>query len=861
MRKFFWIYLSLLVVSHLVTPFACSSTGDWNGVARTESVVVNTDDGEALRLSYATAGDGRSVLFIHGSPGHATDFRLLFPALSKSYRLIAVDLPGVGDSRSDVQNFGPKRLAKYLIALMDRLHVDTVDVVGYSFGGGVAIRLAHDFPHRVRSVTLLSSIGVQEMEGSGDYDFEHLKYRVGYPFIVWLPELIPHFGLLGTYGYRRAFIRNFIDMDQREFRGILSAMKQPVLILHGTDDPLVPYGAAKLHHELIERSILKTFPGRSHFMPFVADDAKRLSDALSLFLHGLDTGQTEIESDPPFVEPEVPLPVALDVVNGSPWRAIGVIIVSTFVSEDLTCIAAGLMSRVGKLDLVVALFGCWIGIFLGDLLLWLSGRLMSGPFKRIAFFSRRFPPERFLRWEQWLKRNGWSVILLSRFVPGTRFFTYTGAGFVGGGAGFFALRALFAGFLWTPFPVLFAFFVGAPLLETFDTFVANGWIALALTAAALYVLIRCGAMVATTRGRETIRVRFYRITHQEFWPTWLRYLPVGFYILFLAFRYRSLRILSCVNPGIVHGGIVGESKGEILAKLPEHTIIPYFLIERHATQSDDEFVESARTEYFRKKDELDFRYPLIFKPDVSERGIALRLVRSDDEAVHYITSLCDSFLVQHYDPGPYEAGIFYYRMPGESNGKIGSITDKVFPEVIGDGIHTVRELVLRDQRFRYQSDLFLERFADGADRIPAAKERFALSISGNHGQGTLFRNGDHLITPELAAAVERIVDSFPGFYLGRFDIRYGSPEAFMNGEAFSIVELNGTTGEPTNMYDPEISILSMYAILFGYVKLLFEIGDLNHKNGAIKSSYRELFSLYLHYRRRIKRRNAMRVSD
>ena len=90
--------------------------------------------------------------------------------------------------------------------------------------------------------------------------------------------------------------------------------------------------------------------------------------------------------------------------------------------------------------------------------------------------------------------------------------------------------------------------------------------------------------------------------------------------------------------------------------------------------------------------------------------------------------------------------------------------------------------------------------------MPAAGEAVRLARAGNHCQGTEFRDGRHLHTPALEAAVDAIARRIDGFYFGRFDVRYASPEALARGEGFAIVELNGVTSEATHVYDPDGSL-------------------------------------------------------
>ena len=113
-------------------------------------------------MAYGEAGRGRTVLFLHG---WGLDHRAYKAALSRlvsaGLHVLAPALPGFGgtaklpDERCSIAGF-----AEWLVAVLDALGVqEPVLVMGHSFGGGVAIALAHDHPERVRGLVLVNSIG------------------------------------------------------------------------------------------------------------------------------------------------------------------------------------------------------------------------------------------------------------------------------------------------------------------------------------------------------------------------------------------------------------------------------------------------------------------------------------------------------------------------------------------------------------------------------------------------------------------------------------------------------------------------------------------------------------------------------
>jgi hypothetical protein len=218
-------------------------------------------------------------------------------------------------------------------------------------------------------------------------------------------------------------------------------------------------------------------------------------------------------------------------------------------------------------------------------------------------------------------------------------------------------------------------------------------------------------------------------------------------------------------------------------------------------------------------------------------------------------------LVQKYHAGPHEVGVMWardIRVPG-SGGVIYSVTRKDFPYVEGDGRRTLEQLVYRHPRHRRQAGTFLARFADDASSVPLAGERVRLAQSGNHCQGTLFRDGADLATPALRDALSRIGLSFAGerfddpgapggLDVARFDLRFESEEELKTGRGFGIVEINGSTGESTNIYDPERSLLWSYRVLFGQWKLLYELGAWRMARGgeawSLTRLVRELWRFY-----------------
>lgn len=485
-----------------------------------------------------------------------------------------------------------------------------------------------------------------------------------------------------------------------------------------------------------------------------------------------------------------------------PVLVVCALIGATFASEDLTCVSAGVLVGTGGLDPWLALTGCAAGIVLGDFGVWALGR-WGGP-----RFARAVPAARVAEAGAWVARNGALAAVLSRFFPGTRVPVYFAAGATRAPAARFLAWGALAALAWVPLLVLPVAHFGGALA---------GPLARALGTASWLVPCALAALVAVKLAPHVLA----RVRHHEFWPAWAFYLPLVPWYLLLSLRYRSFTVWTATNPGVENGGgVVGESKARALAQLDPRfaarttLVLPGPLAERIALA-----LEACDS------------FPVILKPDAGQRGAGVRKALDRADVEKYLAENPGAVLVQPFHAGPFEAGVFFYRLPGEARGRVFSITDKEFPDVTGDGRSTLAVLVRAHPRYRMQARVFLARHAAVANEVIPAGERFPLATAGNHCQGTLFRDGSHLLTPELESAINEALQPFAGFHFGRLDVRYLDPAEFRAGRGFVVIEVNGATSESTNLYEPSWSARRAYAVLFRQWALAFRIGAANRARG------------------------------
>ncbi len=858
LRRSLWclalLYGALLAASWvtMLRPAAPTSPESMGRVSR--QVATFSGDGQPLAgtatIAYREAGSGPAppLILLHGSPGSAGDFTRLLPELAQHRRVIVPDLPGFGASEREVPDYSARAHAAYLGALLDELGVERVHVLGFSMGGAVALEFADLQPERLLSVTLLASIGVEELELLGEHTLNHGLHGLQLSALEAARWLLPHFGGLDRGMLTRQYARNFFDTDQRRLRPILEGLTPPTLIIHGEDDFLVPVAAAEEHARIVPQAELSVAASpRGHFLPWT--EARWVAGLVTDFTGRVDRGEgrARLLADPDRAERAALAfdPSGVPPFEGPAWLAVLLLLaLGTLVSEDLSCIAAGLLVADGRLGFVAATGACFVGIFVGDLALFALGRLVGRPAlaaRPLRWFVSESAVERASRW---FERKGIAVIFLSRFTPGLRLPTYVAAGLLRTPLGLFAGFFAVAGLLWTPLLVGVAAFAGEALAERIGSLGASElpWV-LGLVVLLLQ-LYRILPLTLTHAGRRRLRGGWIRLTHWEFWPPLVTYPPVLLWILWLAVRHRSLCVVTAANPGIPASGVVGESKSLILDALdpdaPE--IAGHILLSASASPTERE----AAAVQFMERFGPDF--PVVVKPDAGQRGSGVRMAPDAETLRRWAREVSHDAIIQERVDGP-EFGVFYARSPGATEGEVLGVTVKLLPSVTGDGARTVEALLLEDDRACAMHRVYMEELGARAEDIPGAGLRVPLVKVGTHSRGAIFLDGAHLITPALRQTMNRIASRFHGFHLGRFDVRAPSAEALSRGEGLGVIELNGLTSEPTEIYDPAIPLRTAYRKLFEQWRLAFEIGEANVARGATTTSLPSILLEWVRYQR------------
>ena len=849
---FVGVYFALLLISTAVRwsrtekPFPADQKSIEVDAVTSDKILENAQVRLAFKEFLPTVETGQTpIILIHGSPGDSNVLTDLATSLSRrGRRVIVPDLPGFGDSTAKIPDYSFRAHAFYVRQLADRLKIEKFHLLGFSMGGGVILNLAEIAPERIASIEMISAIGVQEYELLGSYYLNHTLHGAQLAGIWGLQNLVPHFGLLDHSFFGISYARNFYDSDQRPLRGILQQIEMPVLIVHGKNDPLVPVKAAREHARLVPQSEYQELDD-NHFMIFMRPEtvAPIIVDFLGRAESGAAKTRKNAETDRVLRAAE-PFQREMVMADGSTALVFFLVLaLSTFISEDLTLLTAGALAGSGQISLTLAITACFVGILVGDLLIYCAGRFLGRRAVRRAPLKWFVSENALNRAAVWLAKNGMSAVFLSRVTPGLRLPIYFAAGVLKTKFLSFAFFFAVAAALWTPLVVGATAWISRSAMGMMNEpmFSRSFWLGLLIIIISAFVILNLILRLATWRGRRMLAGTFLRWTHWEFWSLQTFYLPIIVYIGWLTIKYRSLTVFADANPAIEAGGFVGESKREIYEGLRESEAARKHLLRYVFIGAELETAEKLkRAEIFRRANALAF--PIALKPNAGERGAGVFLIKDEEELKNRIAAASQTDLILQEFAGGFEFGLFYYRYPNEAKGKIFAITEKRFPFVTGDGKASLEILILRDKRAVALANAYFERNAAHLADIPVKGENVSIIDIGTHSKGAIFLDGGWAQTVELANEIDAVCRGYAGFYFGRFDLRSDSAEAFQRGE-FKIIELNGVTSEATSIYDPQNSLFDAYRVLFEQWRIAFEIGRQNRQRGAPATSIRQLLKL------------------
>lgn len=242
-----------------------------------------------IRVLEAGQREAPAIILVHGLNASADVWRRFIPALAKKLHVVALDLPGFGQSEKGNKLYSPDNYVAVIHYLADRLQLQHFILVGHSLGGNIALRYAQTYPGQVRRLVLIDAAGVLHRLVYTEF-LVHFGIRLlpaFYPqqrgdltsltnsLFNTLTDYSPALDVGEHYMLSQPDLREeFLDgappaiaayaMALTNFNGVLDHFSVPTLLLWGGQDHIAPLRTAHLLAANFINAGLIVFPGIGH---------------------------------------------------------------------------------------------------------------------------------------------------------------------------------------------------------------------------------------------------------------------------------------------------------------------------------------------------------------------------------------------------------------------------------------------------------------------------------------------------------------------------------------------------------------------------------------------------------------------
>ncbi|MCA8061400.1 alpha/beta hydrolase [Burkholderia sp. AU38729] len=181
-----------------------------------------------IRQHYLDAGSGPVVVLLHGFPETSYAWRHQIPVLARTYRVIAPDLRGYGETDKPASGYDKRNMALDIIRLLDALGIEKVVLVGHDRGARVATRLAKDHPERVDRLVVMDNVPTRIVAENMSPKTARAYWFFLFHLVVDLPETL-------IAGNEEAWLRHFFSdwcynphtIEGTDFETYVKAYKRP----------------------------------------------------------------------------------------------------------------------------------------------------------------------------------------------------------------------------------------------------------------------------------------------------------------------------------------------------------------------------------------------------------------------------------------------------------------------------------------------------------------------------------------------------------------------------------------------------------------------------------------------------------
>lgn len=266
MKNIFYIFMGVVM-----TVFSQSATAESNfGSNSKAGNYINVND---IKLYYEVYGKGEPLLLLHGNGGSIENFSNQIDEFSKQFMVIAIDSRAQGRSTDSDQELSYALMASDVAALIDKIKIKKVNVVGWSDGGNIGLELAYSYPDKIKKLVAIGA-NYTHVNWENDRTWK-VKMDKKDPIILKTQEPLKKYieapEKLSADPKRLPDIRKKLDDLMQKYPNFteeqLKKILTPVLLIVGDHD-MINEEQTFYMHKTLPHAELCVFPSTTHMSPW-----------------------------------------------------------------------------------------------------------------------------------------------------------------------------------------------------------------------------------------------------------------------------------------------------------------------------------------------------------------------------------------------------------------------------------------------------------------------------------------------------------------------------------------------------------------------------------------------------------------
>lgn len=267
--------------------YGVAGRSEWLDVDWQENLRSHVSNGS--RVNYVEMGQGPAVVLVHGLSGCWQNWLENIPQLARRHRVIALDLPGFGESELPNEEISIPGYGRFVDAFLGEIGIERAAIVGNSMGGFIAAEVAISHPSRVEKLVLVSAAGLVRVGNRELYALERaarlfhpltaaflarrehlvrrpkLRARMLYGVVRYPARIAPELAYEVASGAGKpGFLDALNAIIAYDFRDRLPEISVPTLIVWGRNDRIVPVAGAYEYEKLIPNARRVIFEETGH---------------------------------------------------------------------------------------------------------------------------------------------------------------------------------------------------------------------------------------------------------------------------------------------------------------------------------------------------------------------------------------------------------------------------------------------------------------------------------------------------------------------------------------------------------------------------------------------------------------------